>query len=122
MTLEEFEQATEQDLRAEANACLARAVDAGSIDKSYHYLQAQFYMGEINRRRDARIVRRDLILELVIICLIILEIVIGTAGIYVSIEEGAGQARVMGIQTDILSKLQQSSSATAGTLKALQST
>ncbi len=96
MTLEEFERATAEDLRAMANACFARAVDAGGMDKPHHYLEAQFFMGEINRRQDARIVRRDLILELVIIALILLQIVIGIAGIRVSIKEGTEQARLMG--------------------------
>src|SRR5437762_7430420 len=99
MTLEEFEKATEQDLRMMANACLARAADAGTGDKPYHYLEAQLYMGEINRRHDAKVIRRDLILELVIIVLIILEIIIGIGGIRVSITEGTEQVRVMGCRS-----------------------
>ncbi len=111
MTLEEFEKATEEDLRAEANACLAKAAQAGGGDKPHLYLEAQFYMSEMNRRQDTKIVRRDFILELVIIALIIVEILLAIEGIRVGIKEGTEQARLMGKQTDILSNLKDSFSA-----------
>ena len=48
-------------------------------------------MQELDRRHESKIVRRDLILELVIIALIVAEIVIGIGGIVIGIKEGRDQ-------------------------------
>src|SRR5262245_48454968 len=85
MTLEEFEQATERQLRSHANDCLSRA----------EYPEARFYMDEIARRHEAKIVRRDLVLELIIVALIAGEIAFGAW-------EGRKQAEILQhIQTSI---------------------
>jgi len=83
MTFEEFENATDEELKAEAKNCFETS--GGTWDRmTKHLLEAQFYMQELDRRGDAverkhirGIERRELILELIIIALILGEIVLG---------------------------------------------
>lgn len=124
MTLEEFENASEQELRQRANDCFARSVNAGTGDKPYLYLEAQFYINEIQRRQhegergeDTRIANRDFWLDVFIIVLILAEIGIGIWGIVISIREGREQAQLIKTQTDILGNLRASTESTAKALK-----
>ena len=74
-----------------------------------HLLEAQFYMGEIDRREAVWTARRDFWMETIIILLILGELILG----YLAWREG-------GQQTTVLQELQQSAAATAKTLVALQ--
>lgn len=111
MNAEEFRNAKEASLQMEAARCLERYQDAANTPGYDHpgfLLEAQFYMQELDRRHDAKIVRRDFALELIIIALILAEIIIAFI-------EG-------GKQTDVLRKLESSAAATATTLNILQNT
>lgn len=99
MNTDEFEKATEKDLRRKANECFDKLKDSGSQEWPALLLSAQFYMDEIERREHDRVARRDLFLELVVILLIGLEIYFGITG---------GNA-----QLDALQKLNANASQTA---------
>jgi hypothetical protein len=86
-------------LLALADSCFAQMPERGSQEHAGLLLQAQFYMNEVARRHDSTIARRDLILELIIIGLIVAEIAFG-------IVEGNKQAA-------ILDQMNASASATA---------
>ena len=109
MTVEEFEKATEKELRTKANECLVRAAGTGFLDRPGLLLEAKFYLDEIKQREDNKIVRRDLRLELVIIALIGLELLLGIGGIIVGGREATEQA-------GLLAKLQTSAEATTATI------
>jgi hypothetical protein len=122
MTLEEFERTTEQELRQKANECFAKSETAGTGDKPYLYLEAQFYIGEIERRhhskegkQDRRTALRDFVLEIVVILLI-------GGEIWLAYKQGKDEDLLMDKQNGVLQKLEDSSSATAGTLTALETT
>jgi hypothetical protein len=99
MNTEEFEKATEKDLRRKANDSFDKLKDSGSQEWPALLLSAQFYMDEIERREHDRVAKRDLLLELVVILLIGLELYFGITG---------GNA-----QLDVLQKLNASASQTA---------
>jgi len=122
MTFEEFENATDVELRRAAKEDFDGAQGATWPVKVPLLLRAQFHMVEMDRRHEAKIVRRDFRLELIIIGLIGLEIIIGLAGIWLGFREANDQARILERQAGILRRLQDSSAATAGTLTAMQST
>lgn len=104
MTFEEFEKEKAKGLKKAAKNCFEKASDADSaVATTTWFLEAQFYMQELDRRNDSWIAWRDSILEVVVIALIGWEI-------------------YMGYQQDtVLKQLESSASATAGTLQALQS-
>jgi hypothetical protein len=113
MRVEEFKKMSDDALVEKANECFA---EIDTLDDPHRpqrdtplLLQAQFYVNEADRRasarHDAKIAKRDLLLDLIIIALIGLEIVIG-------FWEGSRQAA-------ILSQLNASTSATANTLRSL---
>ena len=108
MTLDEFENANDAELRAQANRCFETAATAGGLDKPHLYQEAQFFMSEIERRKQGKANRLSFWLEIAVIVLILGELVIG-------FYEGSEQAR-------ILSDLQKSFASTAATLSSLQST
>jgi hypothetical protein len=124
MTLEEFETATEQELRQKANECFAKSVNAGTGDKPYLYLEAQFYISEIQRREhererleDTHIARRDFWLEVAVIGLILVEIILSICGIILAINQGKDEDTMMQKQNAILGNLETSTQATADQLK-----
>lgn len=125
MSFDEFEKATDDDLKAEAKRCFdeSRALTPADLHyKAPLMLEAQFYMQERDRRDSSRVALRDLRLELVVIGLIGIEIVLSIVGIVIAVREGNAQATLTEKQTGILTSLQQSSSDTAQTLKGLLET
>jgi hypothetical protein len=105
MNTEEFEKATEKDLRRNANECFDKLRDSGSQEHPALLLSARFYMDEIERREHDRVARRDLVLELVVILLIGLELYFGITG---------GNAQV-----GVLQKLEASAGHTAAAVATL---
>ena len=112
MTFEEFENASNKELRREVVDRFNRYNERAPSGIE-HLLEARSYMGEIDRRHDSWIARRDLILELVVILLIGGEIWLG-------VKQGTDEGILMEKQTGVLQKLQDSAAATASTLTALQ--
>jgi hypothetical protein len=127
MTFDEFEIATNEDLRREAKRCfdLYGSPSVGGLDKPQLVLEAQFYMQELGRREDSKIATRDFLMELIVIFLIALELLaaIGLAvwGERQQTREVNQQLAAFGKMQDVLSKLQESSAATAQTLSSQQS-
>jgi hypothetical protein len=80
-----------------------------------YLMQAQFYMRELEHRRDSWVSTRDLILELLVIALIGWEIQMGYRGERLELQNFEKEQAVF-------ANLQASSAATAGTLIALQET
>jgi hypothetical protein len=76
MMLDEFENATVSELRTQANNCFAQAVTAGTGDRPYLYAEAQFYIAEIERRKQGKANTISFWMELFVIVLILAEIVI----------------------------------------------
>jgi hypothetical protein len=117
MTYEEFVRVPQGDLERKASDCFSKAVTADDQQKSALLLEAQFYMGEIERRDQARISRRDVLLEVFIIVLIVVEILIALYNLRFSVIEAANQTSLTERQAGILDQLQKSATATADTLK-----
>lgn len=127
MKVRELDSKTNDELRQLADESFARMEDRGAEEATTHLLTAQFYVSVLNSRRDDRVARRDLILEIVVIGLIALEIVFG-------LYEGNQQARILGdmkISTAatakalqgqglILSKMNDNSLATVAAFQKLQ--
>ena len=98
MRVGEFRKQTDAELLHMADQCFAKIDGTGGVGgaptpwelQPALLLQAQFYMNEVDRRHDASIVRRDFILELIIIFLIVAEIVFG-------IVEGNKQANILNL-------------------------
>ncbi len=113
MTIEEFEKASEQDLRAKANQLFEQAdrVKLNAEFRTALLTEAHFYLDEIERRDDKFRSRRDLVLELVVIGLIAIELVFSAVAYYAGKTEFA-----------VLSNLEASSKETAATLAALRHT
>jgi hypothetical protein len=105
MNTEEFQKATEGDLRLKCNQCFEKLKDSGSQEWPALLLSARFYMDEIERREHDRVAKRDLILELVVILLIGLELYFGITG---------GNA-----QLEMLQKLDTSAGQTAAAIATL---
>ena len=95
--------------------CFEYAPDATPIDRLAVLQEAQFYMRELENRRDSRTSLRDLILEIVVIMLIGGEIILGYY-------HGRNEATASALEYQVLTNLQTSSSATASTLTELQAT
>jgi hypothetical protein len=108
MTLEEFEGASELELRAHANQSFTLAETRGGQDKVHLYQEAQFYISEIERRKQGKANTVSFWLEILVIALILGELVIG-------FYEGNEQAK-------IFSDLQESFASTAATLSSLERT
>src|SRR5438093_3713673 len=108
MNIEEFETATDHELRQKAKERFAALEFAGYDDRPAMLLEAKLYLDEIQSRRDVRVARRDLFLELIVILLIGIEIVLGTIGI-----------RESNQQYQILSNLNSSATDTAKSLRSL---
>jgi hypothetical protein len=80
MKAEDFASATELELRRKANECFEKFENSGSHERPALLIEAQFYIGEIERRKQDKVARRDLLLELVVIILIGLELYFGITG------------------------------------------
>jgi hypothetical protein len=75
MRVNELESLTLNQLKAGADSCFRDAsVNDRDLVNIEHLLKAQVYLSEIAHRYDAKIARRDLILEIVVIVLIAAEI------------------------------------------------
>jgi hypothetical protein len=111
MTVEEFEKATERDLRQRANQLFEDASEAGELVRTALLTEARFYLDEIDRRDDRFRSRRDFWMEVAVITLIVIEIAFS----FIAFREGKEQFAV-------LNNLEASSRATATTLAALQQT
>jgi hypothetical protein len=122
MTFDEFERATNGVLRERAKGCFERAAGEEQDLKARLLIEAQFYMQEMDRRHGSTTARRDFVLELIVIVLILGEFVLAIWGIAIALDEGASQAKLMAKQAYILEKLFTSTAATANTLQSLEST
>ena len=111
MTVEEFERATERDLRQRANQLFQESDGAGKLVRTALLTEARFYLDEIDRRDDRFRSGRDFWMELAIIVLIVIEIVLSIVGL-----RGARD------EFQVLHSLEASASATAANLTALQQT
>jgi hypothetical protein len=80
MRTDEFEAASEGNLRRLANECFEKASATGALDKVRLLLEARFYLDEIDRRDDRFRSKRDLWLEIIVIGLILLEVVFALVG------------------------------------------
>src|SRR5690242_8577805 len=85
MNTEDFENASEKDLRLRANECFEKITDSGSHEQPALLLQAKFYLDEIERRKQdkvaSRAFKRELLalgLEVIVILLIAFELVDGS--------------------------------------------
>lgn len=81
MNVEEFERATEKELRDKANEQFSKLETSGTNDWAAHLLTAKFYMDEAERRQHAKTEKRNrrlehlaIALEVVVIVLIGLEL------------------------------------------------
>ena len=122
MNIAQLSTMTESELHASANAHLEH-VDKGTLsllDRAHHVAQAQFYLAELDRRRQAeeraeneRVAKRDYKLELWVIWLIGAELLLAVVGLVFSWIEGSKQMNV-------IDKLNKSSAETAATLTAVR--
>lgn len=123
MNLEDLSRMSEAELRAKASEKLAKlevkfqalpVYEEGSV-----LSEAQFFIDEIERRKQSRTGRRDLILEVVVIALIGAELIYGIVGgnqqllVLQTLKTSADQQLV------VLHNLNTSASETARTMKAL---
>lgn len=122
MNLEQLSAMTEDELQAKANEHLEQLDNrfASNTEKDHHATQAQVFVAELERRKQAkeriegeRIAARDYKLELWVIGLIGAELVIALVAIVFGWIEGTQQ-------TKVLDKLNKSGAETAATLATLQ--
>ncbi len=126
MNLEQLSTMTEAELQAKANEHLERldvpmvVSSATETHKQYQIAQAQIFLAELDRRKQAKeriesekIAARDYKLELWVIGLIGAELLLALVGIIVGWVEGSKQM-------DVLDKLNKSGAETAATLTTLQ--
>ncbi len=122
MNIEQLSTMTESELHARANAHLEHldSETESHQDKQHHVTQAQLYLAELDRRKQAqertesgKIAQRDYKLEIWVIVLIGAELVLAIVAILFGWVEGKKQM-------DVLDKLNQSSAATAATLTAVR--
>lgn len=112
MTVEEFQSATASQLREKANDCFTKAAQTGSGDWPGLYMEAQFYLAEIERRESAKVSKRDYKLEIWVIILIGVEIALSVLGLVIGYGEGAKQITA-------LNSLNQSTAMTASNISKL---
>jgi hypothetical protein len=105
ITVDEVEKLSEKQLKDRANACFRLAETRGVVERSGHISEAEFYMRELERRElqrewtlaaEDRVVeekrhKQGRILELVVIALIAFELIVGVAGIWITIRESKAQ-------------------------------
>ena len=116
MRLVDMEKADKTYIREHIDCCFELAEEAESDDRrSIHLTEADFYMRELERRRDQRTSRRDLILEIVVIALIGWEIFMNYRAEHL---QGANFKE----EKQVFENLQKSSKATADTLVAVKDT
>jgi len=109
MKTEDFDKATEMELREQANECFNRLQDSGSHEKPALLIEARFYMDEIERRKQDKVAKRDFRLELIAIGLEIVVILL----ICLELIDGGRQS----VALDAVAK---SASATATSINSLQ--
>jgi ABC-type transport system involved in cytochrome bd biosynthesis fused ATPase/permease subunit len=109
MRTEDFENATEMELRQKANECFNTLHDSGSHEKPALLIEAQFYMDEIERRKQDKVAKRDFKMELLAICLEILVILL----IVLELVEGGQQSKALDAAAS-------SAKATAASVSSLQ--
>jgi hypothetical protein len=128
-----LKQLSDDELRAKADECMARASAGGNFfsrpkplgfqipdmindaEKTKLLLEAQSYLSEIDRREDAKVSTRDFGLEVAVIGLIVLEVLVDFWGLH-------KEAMEFDRQQAVLINLEKSSEATANTMVALQKT
>jgi hypothetical protein len=119
MRAKEFDEATIEQLQAEADRYLEEAEAPYEAGKRYAddaerlrlLFKAQFYLSAVARKRDDETSRRDFKLEKIVIALISLEIVLSLIFGLIGLAEGYQQA-------DILDKMRKSADATAQAMEA----
>jgi hypothetical protein len=111
-----IQKAKKKDLHREAKRCFERYQDEllEPAERTATLLEAQFYLGELDRRSGGFIAFRDLILEIVVIALI-------GAEIWLAVKQGVDEDALMGKQNGILTSLQTSTSDTAKAMASLAS-
>lgn len=114
MKLEELEKLKKKDLRSRINECFKAAEETGS-DSNALYTKAEFYMRELEHRRDSFVSGRDLLLEVIVIAMIGWEILMGY-------RQEHNQSTDFTKEQAILQHLESSSQSTADTLSALKGT
>jgi hypothetical protein len=121
MTFEEFENATDIDLRRETKLCFDKFNNPmqGEGGKAALLLEAQFYIQEVGRREDSRVAKRDFWLEIGVIVLILAEIVLSIYGIKLAIRQDKDEQALMDKHNGILNNLQTSTAQTATAMKDL---
>jgi hypothetical protein len=63
MTLDELEKSSKKKLRQKISECFTFAEIRGVEERPGHLAEAEFYMRELEHRRDSWVSRRDLFLE-----------------------------------------------------------
>jgi len=126
MKIQEFENATDAELRQKAIECFEQADSVDHLVGSILLPKARFFLDEIERRKNDMIGRRDFRMELIVIFLIGLELVT-TVGLAVWGERDQAaqvqkQLAAIGQVQIALSNLDKSSQATADTLATLEKT
>jgi hypothetical protein len=112
--LEELEKLGKRELRDRINLCFEEAEQPGT-QRGPLYSRAQFYMRELEHRRDSWVSIRDFVLEIVVIVLIVWEIGVGYS-------QERQQDKAFEKEQKILSSMETSSAATAQTLGSLATT
>lgn len=111
MRLAELEKLKKKELRWKADEAFQKADEKGPG----YFMEAQFYVQELDRRHDSWISTRDLILEVVIIAMIGWEI-------YMGYHQERDQATNFTAQQAVLGQMLTSARATADTLTSLATT
>ena len=125
MTYEDFCRATDDELRRMANQCFVEAYEGPHMERPIRFSEAQFYIGEIDRREAAkerreskRVADRDFWMEALVIFLIGLELVAAIWGIVIAVREGKDQAAVSNKQLNVLQTMQANAATQADNDKA----
>jgi hypothetical protein len=115
MTLEEAEKLSKKALKRKVNESLALAETRGVEERPGHVADAEFYMRILEDRRDTRVSRRDLILEIIVIGLIGWEI-------YMSYRAERLQSQNFDTEEKVFTNLEANSAMTAKTLVTVEGT
>jgi len=67
MALEELEKLSRKQIRTKINECFQQAESRGVEERSGHLAEAEFFMRELEHRRDSGVSIRDFVLEIVVI-------------------------------------------------------